>query len=712
MEVLVVGNTAYVDDDFCAKAFPGDHVKVVAAAESRRDESSPHASWNELLQHLEQAYEFDRVVYLSNFLTPHTDTVGDIELLRSVFRACVGRRVQLLYVAGPAGAEGASDAAGRTGKGIIARAANDLCRHYAAHEGVQAKILRVPFLYTASTVLKDPFFAPLFDACLTGSVALQGSEDAAFPLLCAEELAVLVRRIFDSWDASFETLDVADTFHHTSGEVGEALKAVFPDLAVAHGDSAGYALPVSDIVRVRYGWFQRYDLLRDLSSIQARWDAGRAGKVNPLRAAIDRIQMRTLPIKCLETGVAWALFEVLQHLFSQSAQLNVLDYRLLYVVLIGTLYGLDFGLVAALLASVGLAVSYFTQYGYTFQGLFYEPSNWLPFIAYFVVGAVCGYVQLRNSEAIKVERDRNELVRNRNTFLTQLYHDATEDKRIYKRQIVGRHDSFGKIFAVTQELDVLNPRDIYRKCCELMGEILENDSVTIYHVSGGAFARLVAASPVIAEDAPRSISLDQLAPLLGGEGRSSLWVNRELTSGLPMFGYTIERDGAPAVLIFVRRAAENQMTLYFQNLFRILCGLVESALGRAFDYEAVAQDKRCVDGTCVLKQAAFGQELAAEQALADGKMGSFLLLRVVPGMEPVGELVGAIGSAIRESDAAGLVDGDVLYLLMRQAKACDLPIIRERLSAKQIAVEPVDGEDIVALLQHIADTGNGKGDVA
>lgn len=712
MEVLVVGNTAYVDDDFCSKAFPGDHVKVVAAADAHRDESSPHASWKELLQHLDQAYEFDRVVYLSNYLTPHTDTMGDIELLRSVFRACMGRRVQLLYVAGPAGAEGAADAVEQTGKGIIARAANDLCRHYAAHEGVQAKILRVPFLYTASAALEDPFFAPLFDACLTGSVALQGSEDAAFPLLCAEELAVLVHRIFDSWDASFETLDVADTFHHTSGEVGEALKAVFPDLAVAYGDSAGYALPVSDIVRVRYGWFQRYDLLRDLSTIQARWDADRAGKVNPLRAVIVRIQLHTLPIKCLETGVAWVLFEVLEHLFSQSAQLNVLDYRLLYVVLIGTLYGLDFGLVAALLASVGLAVSYFTQYGYTFQGLFYEPSNWLPFIAYFVVGAVCGYVQLRNSEAIKVERDQNELVRNRNTFLTQLYHDATEDKRTYKRQIVERHDSFGKIFAVTQELDVLNPRDIYRKCCELMSEILENDSVTIYHVSGGAFARLVAASPAISNDVPRSLALEQLAPLLGDGGRSNLWVNRELTPGLPMFGYRIERDGAPAVLIFVRCAAQNQMTLYYQNLFRILCGLVESALGRAFDYEAVAQDKRCVAGTCVLKQAAFGQELAAEQALADNKMGSFLLLRVVPGMEPIGELVGAIGSAIRESDAAGLVDGDVLYLLMRQAKVCDLPIIRERLSAKQIAVELVDGEDIVELLQHIADAGDGEGDAA
>lgn len=234
MEVLVVGNTAYVDDDFCAKAFPGDHVKVVAAQDARRDESSPHASWKELLQHLDQAYEFERVVYLSTYLTPHTETFGDIELLRSVFRACMGRRVQLLYIAGPAGAEGAGHdddvtAAGgtQTGKGIIARAANDLCRHYATREGIQAKVLRVPFLYTASPALTDPFLVPLFEACSGGSVALQGAADAPFPLLCAEELAVLVHRIFDSWDANFEMLDVADAFGHTAGSSATICCATF-----------------------------------------------------------------------------------------------------------------------------------------------------------------------------------------------------------------------------------------------------------------------------------------------------------------------------------------------------------------------------------------------------------------------------------------------------------------------------------------------------
>lgn len=237
MEVLVVGNTAYVDDDFCAKAFPGDHVQVVAADDAQR-ESSPHGSWKELLRHLDQAYEFDRVVYLSAYLTPHTETFGDIELLRSVFRACMGRRVQLLFVAGPAGAErtggaasnadslDATDAAAQTGKGIIARAANDLCRYYASQDDIQVKILCTPYLYTASAALNDPFLVPLFEACSTGSVALQGAADAPFPLLCAEELAVLVHRVFDSWDATFETLDVADAFHRTTGDLGGALQGL------------------------------------------------------------------------------------------------------------------------------------------------------------------------------------------------------------------------------------------------------------------------------------------------------------------------------------------------------------------------------------------------------------------------------------------------------------------------------------------------------
>ena len=236
--------------------------------------------------------------------------------------------------------------------------------------------------------------------------------------------------------------------------------------------------------------------------------------------------------------------------------------------------------------------------------LFYEPSNWLPFIAYFVVGAVCGYVQLRNSEPLGRSAIKTSSCATAIRSLTQLYHDAIEDKRAYRRQIVGRHDSFGKIFAVTQELDVLNPRDIYRKRASFWARssrTIRWRSTMFRAEHLHAWWQQVPRLPKMPHACSR---LSSLHLFLGDGGRSNLWVNRELTPGFPCLIHDRARR-APAVLIFVRSAAENQMTLYYQNLFRILCGLVESALGRAFDYEAVAQDKRCVDGTCVLKQAAF-----------------------------------------------------------------------------------------------------------
>ena len=178
---------------------------------------------------------------------------------------------------------------------------------------------------------------------------------------------------------------------------------------------------------------------------------------------------------------------------------------------------------------------------------------------------------------------------------------------------------------------------------------------------------------------------------------SGLWVNRELVEGMPMFAYGVRRSGELAVLIFVNEVVDDQLTLYYQNLFRIICGLVESSLLRAFEYEDAVRDSRLVRGTRVLNEAAFLAEVESERVLREDRMSSFLLLRVIPGQEPLAELMGGIASAIRESDAAGLVGGDTLYLLMRQASPDDYPIIECRLARHDIACEVVDDEGIFAL---------------
>lgn len=60
--------------------------------------------------------------------------------------------------------------------------------------------------------------------------------------------------------------------------------------------------------------------------------------------------------------------------------------------------------------------------------------------------------------------------------------------------------------------------------------------------------------------------------------QEGLWVNRGFLPGHPMYAAGVRQNGSLVVLICLYTANEEQMTLYYQNLFRILCGVVETAL--------------------------------------------------------------------------------------------------------------------------------------
>lgn len=83
---------------------------------------------------------------------------------------------------------------------------------------------------------------------------------------------------------------------------------------------------------------------------------------------------------------------------------------------------------------------------------FYEPSNWIPFIFYFAVSAICGYVRLKNTENVRFMKTENKLILDKFLFAREMYQETLRDKRQYKKQILGSRDSFGKIFDITKNL--------------------------------------------------------------------------------------------------------------------------------------------------------------------------------------------------------------------------------------------------------------------
>ena len=78
--------------------------------------------------------------------------------------------------------------------------------------------------------------------------------------------------------------------------------------------------------------------------------------------------------------------------------------------------------------------------------MFYEPSNWIPFIFYFAVGAICGYVRMKNRENIEFVTDENKLIQEKFLFMRDMYQDSLYDKRTVQEADSGKPGQLWKDF--------------------------------------------------------------------------------------------------------------------------------------------------------------------------------------------------------------------------------------------------------------------------
>ena len=141
-------------------------------------------------------------------------------------------------------------------------------------------------------------------------------------------------------------------------------------------------------------------------------------------------------LRVCEFVVSFLAFEFLQHLLGNQAQFHMIDLRLVFIVLFGSLYGLGYGIAGAAAQAVSLFLAYESQ-GTRWYTLFYEPANWIPFIFYFATGAVCGYVRMKNRENLEFVSEENQLIREKFIFMRDLYQETLLDKKRYKKQILG-----------------------------------------------------------------------------------------------------------------------------------------------------------------------------------------------------------------------------------------------------------------------------------
>lgn len=580
-----------------------------------------------------------------------------------------------------------------TGKTLLVSEMENLCREYAKLYKTTVKIIRSPYLY--SEQYEKDFLNTVFrEISAEQKITFQEDESQRMFFMSMQDLAELMYKIFDNWDEDEEILNIADGFDHCFKDLGDKLTELCPHLKVSYARYSIMENMLKDdkIIRYKYGWFPKISILEELPELYEHYQERNNIKEGRLDSLKHIISKHKAAVRAAEFAAFFILFELLNGIAGNQAQFKMIDLRLIFVVLFGSTYGINYGIAAAAAESLSL-IRAFEAEGSSWYVLFYEPSNWIPFIFYFAVGAICGYIRMKNKDNVQFIKEENNLLQEKFLFTREMYQETIEDKNLYKKQILGSKDSFGKIFDITRKLDVIQPQELYIETIRVLEDVLENKTFGLYTLNReNGYGRLETASAQVQGNYPNSIKLSEYSAAMEELENGNVWANREFLENYPMYMAGVRKNGELVMLICIQQVSREQMSLYFLNLFKILSGLVETSLLRALEYQKAVEYRQYVKGTHILKTEYFEERLKVQHDMREQKLASYVLLKVEYSEMSLKEADEILRSKVRENDVWGISESKELYLMLVQTDKEALPIILARLKQAGLVCRQIDEE--------------------
>lgn len=676
--VLLIGNTEYLTEEFVQATFGQSKVMVVGNSDfGGSDKIKLFRVRKPSVKAILETYEFDLIVFFSVGLKFHSTDPNDAEELREVlqFSAEMQKDVKILYLS-PLD----SSFSEKNDKAIMASANEKMCEFYAKRYSLDIKTVQIPYLYSA--VYQNDFLYGIFESAYAKkTVEIPESPLSRLHFLSLWDLSDLLIRLIDNWKTGSGVLSVGDEFHLTFADFANRLSEIVPGVQTEfiEDHTAGVIQASNTALRNEYGWFAKISILADLEDQYALYLSTKKEEVETVFSKLRKwISKQSLFIKIVELFLMFFLSELFIHLTDSAVLFSIVDFRTIFIVIMATLYGLSFGIAASALASVSYFIAKVTS-GTDPLTIFYEPTNWLAFVFFFLVGGLCGYVNLRKEERAKYLEEQNSLLEDKLIFTCEIYEDTLREKKELKKQIISSKDSFGKIFDITRKLNTVAPQQLYLRTIETFEEILENKSIAVYSVNAkNAFGRLEVASRDLLDVVARSVSLEAYAPVLEKLREGGIWKNTELKTDYPMYAAGVYRGDELVLMIFLWHADMGQRSLYYVNLFKILRDLVQMSLLRAYDYGNALNEKQYIPDTHIMNAAYFGECAEDFAALAEKKVSTYMMLEFDLCDHSLKEANDMLMGKIRLNDILGITDTGHLRLILSQATEKDLAFILPR----------------------------------
>ncbi|HBL85283.1 MAG: hypothetical protein A2Y17_03550 [Clostridiales bacterium GWF2_38_85] len=706
MEILLTGSLKSISTSFVDKLT--DLYKVVLASNdiNKNIIGKECKSFSEQLSSqgfmkLFSTYSFETVIYFAGRPDENRGYFNDLQDLEITLKLCSDYDVKrVIFISSTYVYQGLISVKEETqpvpgdGAGVLLHSCEKLCEVYRKNNGLSIVTLRVPILFGLYENVS--IIGNLIQQIATKNFAqISGSEHQLVDFLSQEDLSELVVRIIQDWPEKIITINVQGARQLTFSELSVSLRRVVHTTRISFSDKPAmvYQPVYSNIAKREFDWVPLINVEDDINLLIENINAKNISKISYFKQKIiDFFKSQSNILKTIELAIGYIIMELLNTVTSTTAQFQFVDFRLLFIVLLGSIHGLNTGFVAAFLASISLTIGYMND-GMDWRLIVYNIDNWLPYAAYFIAGAITGYTKDKHvNDYTYLNDEKNDLER-RYKFLNDVYNSSLQNKKQFKRQIISYRDSFGRILDITKKLNTVLPDLIFKEALLSLEDILENQTISIYSIEkNSVFGRLRVCSKKIIESTAKSIDLNKYDLLIGKLRKNEVWRNIDCIPSYPDYVFPIYRDDNLALLVMINKVSHEQMAMYFENLLKIVCNLIEVSLLRAQQYNDRFTDEFYLPNTRILKKDAFRDVLRVRAQMEEVAISEYSLISVEATPETINEVGLQLQKYLRESDVVGEGDNGQIYIILSQATEEDIPFVLGRLKKAGLSFNQISDD--------------------
>lgn len=602
MAVLITGEITNLSrESILSTFFDKDVVVLGETVPTRREKGIKYLTLTDYtdIELIFKTYKIDSVVYLSEFLT--LTAKGDKEYQRLTVLLEVlkkHREVPFVYVESPILNLGIE-----TNRKILAEAAERLCLVYHRQGKLNLKIVRSLYLYDPD--MRHSEMAQMIAQGINPFELKLNPKQPAY-IIFDKDLIRLIYRMLDSWTDELDVLSVADQFNVTIESLYRPVGVTLDQQGVFSDDKMPiiYLSADSEPLRQKYQWYPKISVLDELDGSDAAVGDHRLVAPSRWDKFKEILAENSLPTKVVEVLLLFIVSEVLNFTLGQQVYFEVIDYRLLFIVITGLVFGTKFGLFAAVLSSVSLLFNTMLTTRMVFSAIFFDPSNWVAYIAMIIAGVISGMIRERGKDELLILEAQKDMLNQQLLDERDYIEDLVERQSTLTQQIIGRRDSYGKINHYLSMLDTPY-RDVFlARAINIVSEVFGTKAVQLYSLNQKGEFTLVAEKS--SHEPLTQDKLAHLSVLLTDTAGIKSWVNFQLEDGYPMYVSELSH-GEEVYYLAVDQVTPDKLTLYYQNLFKVLTNI----FGIQFDYCLSRQSGQVAVGQNLLSEEEFYQKLEA-----------------------------------------------------------------------------------------------------